>query len=61
MKLALAYDEEMIQKLIQEDIERKINVTVPLKEIKVKVMSKQNYREHEWEFGKLKCELEVNV
>jgi hypothetical protein len=61
MKLNLSYDEAMIKELIQLDLERKLNVKIDAKDLKILVQSKQNYRVHDWETGKLKCDLEVNI
>lgn len=61
MKINLSYDSKMIQELIAKDIESKISADISASDIKIKVRSKQNYREKEWENGELKCELEVNI
>lgn len=61
MKIALSYDADQIKTLIANDIENKIGVSIPEKELKIMVRSKQNYRENEFEHGELKCNLEVNV
>jgi hypothetical protein len=61
MKIKVEYTSEMIQKLIVNDMEDKINKLIPLKDIEIKVRSKQNYREQEWERGELKVEMEVEI
>lgn len=61
MKINLSYTEKEIVRLIQRDIERKIGQRINEKDIKVLVQSKQNYREHTWEHGKLKCDLEADL
>ena len=61
MKINLTYTEKEIIGLIQDDIEKKIGQHINEKDIKILVQSKQNYREHTWEHGKLKCELEAGI
>lgn len=61
MKINLTYDSDMILELITNDIQRKLSVSVSQSDLKIKVRSKQNYRDKEWESGELKCDLEVKV
>lgn len=58
-KFTIEYDEEDIKKLIIKDLEEKVDVDFTVKDLEIKVMSKQNYRVHEWEHGKLKCVIDV--
>lgn len=51
--LKLEYDENDIRELIKQDIEDKMRVSIKPEDIKILVQSKQNYRVHEWETGKL--------
>lgn len=63
MKINVCYTDEMIRELIAVDMRTKLADIheVSSKDITVKVRSKQNYREKEWEIGELKCELEVDI
>lgn len=61
MKIALSYDVNQIKQLIVDDIDRKIGVVIDPADVKIKVRSKQNYRENEFEFGELKCDLEAKI
>lgn len=61
MEIDVSYDSQQIKQLIQDDLERKLNVHIPLDEIEIKVKSQQNYRVHEWERGDLKLELKANI
>jgi hypothetical protein len=61
MKIKVEYTSEMIKKLIIDDLDRKLNGDFDEKDIEIKVRSKQNYREKDWERGELKVEMEVDV
>lgn len=61
MKINVTYTNEMIKELIEKDLESKLYKGVGSIEINIKVRSKQNYREKEWETGELKVELEVEL
>ncbi|AKQ08227.1 hypothetical protein PP655_gp035 [Bacillus phage PBC4] len=61
MEMAVSYDSQQIKQLIQDDFQRKLNVHVPLDKIEIKVKSKQNYRNHEWENGDLKLDMKVEI
>jgi hypothetical protein len=57
-KHTIEYDEHDIKKLIIADLDR-LSVDFDEKDIEIKVQSKQNYRVHEWESGKLQCIIDV--
>jgi hypothetical protein len=62
MKINVTFTDEMIRDLIMKDIENKLNYDVLKKpKIDIKVRSKQNYREKEFEVGELKCEIEIEI
>jgi hypothetical protein len=62
MKINISYTDEMIRELIKKDLESKLNFNVMKKpSIEIKVRSRQNYRDKEWESGELKCDLEVDI
>lgn len=63
MRVNVTYTDEMIKKLITADLQRKLSKdSISYKaEIEVKVRSKQNYREKDWERGELKVELELEI
>jgi tRNA(Ser,Leu) C12 N-acetylase TAN1 len=60
MKIKVEYTNDMIKELIIKDMEQKIARTNKV-DIDVKVRSKQNYREKDWEIGELKVELELEL
>jgi transcriptional regulator len=61
MKIKIEYTNEMLIELIKNDIANKITTYPNKLDVKIKVRSKQNYREKEWEIGELNCELEVDM
>ncbi|UTW69890.1 hypothetical protein KHA80_03105 [Anaerobacillus sp. HL2] len=61
MQIQVSYNGKQIKELIQKDIEEKLNARIPLDELKIQVMSNQNYRVKEWEHGDLKVDLKVNI
>jgi hypothetical protein len=62
MKINVEYTSDMIKELIRKDIENKIKYScIELSDIKIKVRSKQNYREKEFEDGELNVKMEVEV
>lgn len=61
MQVNLSYDSEAIKQLIADDIERKLGVNVSHDNLSILVRSKQNYREHQYERGDLKCDLDIQV
>lgn len=61
MKIKVEYTNKMIQGLIIRDMEKKIKGYINEKDIDIKVRSKQNYRNTDWENGELKVELEMEI
>jgi hypothetical protein len=60
MKINVEYTNEMIKGLILNDIEEKLNKFNEI-DFEIKVRSKQNYREKEWEVGELQVKLEIEL
>jgi hypothetical protein len=61
MKVNVTYTNEMIKELIKKDIDSKLSYGIGKLEIDIKVRSKQNYREKDWETGELKVDLELDI
>lgn len=63
MKLACVVSDVEIRNLIFEHLKSKVGegANLKLEDIKIKVRSKQNYREKEWETGELQVYYEGDV
>lgn len=62
MRIRVEYTDKMIRELILKDVQDKVDGgELRLEQIQIKVKSKNNYRQQEWESGELNVVLEADV
>ena len=59
MKLAVFLDEDTIREIVTEYINEKFGIGLVPSDLPITVKSKNNYKEQEWEPGKIRIIIEV--
>lgn len=61
-KITVELDEMKLKELVFEYLEKELGgVTIKPEDVKILVMTKENYRATQWEHGKFKATVEVNL
>lgn len=61
MKIKVEIGDEELKGMLIAALERKVNTAVNKDDVKIQVMSKQNYRVQEWESGHIRATIEIDT
>lgn len=57
-KISVEVDEKTLRRLVLDHLNQMFNGTIGPEDVKIKVRSKQNFRDKEWEDGEFKATIE---
>lgn len=61
MKIQVSIGDKELKEMIRAKIREEIAQNIPEDEIDIRVKSKQNYRENEWEHGSVQATVYINT